>query len=100
MLLSLIQLLAGIGIVLLLVSWLLEVDAVAMATGTLGFVAWALVAYGLFNIETVDSTGSSSEPALALFAVAAAVVTVIPAFVEPFDMIGESTRTNAPQDKL
>jgi len=100
MLLSLIQLLAGVAVVLLLVTWVVTTDTVAIVTGLLGFIAWALVAYGLFNIETVGSAETTTEPAFALFALAAAVVTVIPAFVEPFEAVGDAGETTDPMDRL
>lgn len=100
MLLSLIQLLAGVGVVLMLVAWISGEDVFAIVAGLLGLVAWGLVAYGLFNIETIDAAGTSSEPALALFAVAAAVVTVLPALVNPFEMVGESSETSDPMERI
>jgi len=100
MLLSLIQLLVGVAVVLSLVTWVVGTDVFAMVTGLLGLFAWGVVAYGLFNIETVGSTTTSSEPAMALFAVAMAMVTTIPVLVNPFEAIGESTETNNPNQRI
>ena len=101
MLLSLIQLLAGIGVVLLLVSYLPSIpDTMAILTGLLGAFAWVLVAYGLFAIETVNGTGSTAEPALALFAAACALVTVLPAFINPFEIVGGANEMDDPMERI
>lgn len=100
MLLSMIQLLAGIGVVLLLVAWLIDADIVGIVAGLLGTFTWGLVAYGLFDIETVDSSTASAEPAIALFAAAAAVVCFIPALVDPWEIIGDATDDAQPHERL
>lgn len=100
MLLSLIQILALVGLVMLLASWAGPNDMLAIITGLLGTFAWGLAAYGLFAVETMDTTGTHSEPALALFAVAAALVTFLPALVNPFDLIGGANETTDPHERL
>lgn len=100
MLLSLIQLLAGMGFIFLLVSWLITIDTVGIVAGLLGMFAWGLVAYGLFNIETVDSSTTYAEPSIALLAAAAAVVCFIPALVNPWEIIGDATDHDNPHERL
>lgn len=100
MLLSLIQLLALIGLVMLLLSWGVSTDMLAIIGGLVGTFAWGLVTYGLFAVETMDTTGTHSEPAFALFALAAAVVTLLPALVNPFEIVGGARESNDPIERL
>lgn len=100
MLLSLIQLLAGIGVVCLLLAWAINVDMVGIVGGLLGGFTWFLVAYGLFNIETVDASTTHAEPAIALFAAAAGVACLVPAFVDPWDIIGSADDQNDPLERM
>lgn len=101
MLLSLIQLVAGIGVVLMLVSYLPALpDTMAILTGLLGGFAWMLVAYGLFNVETVGSSTTSAEPALALFAAGAAIVTALPAFINPFEIVNDANEREDQMERI
>lgn len=100
MLLSLIQLLVGIGVVCLLASWWTDEDGVAMLVGLAGTFAWGLASYGLFNVEKLDSTATQTEPAMALFAAALGVATFLPALAEPFELIGDSRDTDDPMERI
>ena len=100
MLLAFIQLLAVIGFICTLITWWAGNDLLAMVVGVAGSFAWGLVAYGLFNVETLDSTATQSEPALALFATAFVVITFLPALVEPFELIGESRGKDDPWERI
>jgi len=102
MLLALIQLLAVIGFVTLGVTWWTSNDVLAMILGVVGTVCWLLVAYGLFNVEVVSNgtTVTKSNPALAIFAVGLAVVTFLPALIEPFELVGEAADSNDPIDRI
>ena len=100
MLVSLVQLLAGIGVLLFLLSWYPDTpDTLAIVTGLMGAFAWGLVAYGLLNLETTGGA-TASEPALALFATAGVVVTVLPALVNPVELIGEKAESDDPFGEL
>lgn len=100
MLLSLIQLLAGIGAVFLLAGWAIDRDTVGIIAGLLGAFAWFVAAYGLFNIETVGETTTHSEPAIALVAAAAGLVCLIPALVNPWELIGDANDQSDPLDRV
>lgn len=102
MLLALIKDLALVGIVLLLVAWGTgsNNDYLAIVAGLLGAFAWGLCAYGLLAVETMDTTGTHSEPGLALFAAAAAVATLTPALVNPFDAAGDAAESNEPLERV
>jgi hypothetical protein len=103
MLLGLIQLLAVVGTGGLVAAWLADNDMFAIVGGLLGTFAWGLVAYGLFNVETVTDGGtvvSSSEPALALFAAAAGIAAFVPALVDPFEAIGDARDADDPVERL
>lgn len=94
-----VQLFAGLGVVLLLVSWLpFTPDLMAILTGTLGAFVWGAVAYGLLNLETTGGA-TATEPALALVAAAALVVTALPALVDPFELV-QPDDTGDPYGKL
>lgn len=100
MLLGLIQWFAVIGLVCLVLAWRPSTsDMFAIVAGLLGMFVWGVAAYGLLNIETVQSSTTYSEPALALFAVACAVVSLVPALVNPFDN-ARPDRTNRDMDNL
>jgi hypothetical protein len=99
-LLSLIQLVAGIGLVCLLAAWTVDNDMLAIMAGLLGTFAWGLTAYGLFDIETVGSSTTHAEPALALFAAGAALVAFLPALVDPFDAIGDAADERNPHERV
>lgn len=100
MLLSLIQLVAGVGVVLLLAAWASTNDMLAIISGLLGTFAWGMVAYGLFNIETVGNASAETEPALALLAVAMALATLTPALVNPFDAATGSESSPGQTERL
>ena len=100
MLLAFIQLLAVVGFVCLVTTWWTGRDIVAMILGVVGTGAWGFVAYGLFNVETLDSSTTAQEPALALFAAGLAVATFLPALVEPFELISESRTADDPWEKI
>lgn len=100
MLLSNIQLLALIGVVMLLVAYTTNEDMLAILTSLVGTFAWGLAAYGLFDIEIEGAASNYSEPSTALFAVALALVTLLPALVDPFEIIGDASETDDPLDKL
>jgi hypothetical protein len=100
MLLSLLQAFAGLGAVALGGAWLAENDMFAIVSGLLGAFAWGLVAYGLFDIETVGSSTTHAEPALALLATAAALVAIIPALVDPFDAVQDASDESNPWERV
>lgn len=102
MLLALLQLLAIIGFVCTVVTWWTGNDVLAMMLGLIGTGCWLLAAYGLFNVEIVSNgaTVTKSDPALAIFAAGLAVVTFLPALIEPFEMVGEAADSNDPIDRI
>ena len=100
MLLSLIQLVAGIGFVLMLTAWGIRNPTVGMVAGALGTFCWGLVAYGLFNIETVDGSTTYAEPEIALLAAGAAVVCLVAVLVDPWEMISNADDQTDPLERL
>lgn len=100
MLLSLVQLLAGIGVLLLLVGWYPNTpDTLAIISGIFGAFAWGLVGYGVLNL-TSTSGNIGNEPSIAFFAAAGLVITAIPALVDPFDLIGAQEDKDDPFGEL
>lgn len=102
MLLEFIQLLAVIGFLCLVVTWWTGNDVLAMMLGLIGTGCWLLAAYSMFEVEVVSNgqTITKSYPALAIFAVGLAVVTFLPALIEPFEMVGEAGESDEPLNKL
>lgn len=100
MLLSLVQLLVGVGLLMLLVAWYPETpDSLAIIAGIFGAFAWGLVAYGVLNLTTASGS-IDSEPSLAFFAAAGLVITAIPSLVDPFEMIGAQEEKDDPFGEL
>lgn len=100
MLLSLIQLVAGIGFILMTASWGVRNPTVGMVAGSLGAFCWGLVAYGLFNIETVDGSTTYAEPEIALLSAAAGAVCLVAVLVDPWEMIGNANERDDPMERL
>jgi len=100
MLLSMIQLLVGLGSVFLLAGWAIDRDTVGIIAGLLGAFAWFVGAYGLFNIETVGQTTTHSEPAIALLAAGAGLVCLTPALVNPWEIISNANDQDDPLERV
>lgn len=98
MLIPIIQLLAFIGLVLLLITLWSGNNDLIIITGLLGVFVWGLAAYGLFNVEFVGANGvRSSETGyvgVAYFALACALTCLWPALTGPIELVGESRDTD------
>lgn len=102
MLLELVQMLVAIGFICLVVTWWTSNDMLAMMLGLIGTGCWLLAAYAMFDVEIVSNgqTITKSYPAMGVFAVGLAVVTFLPALIEPFEMVGEAADSNDPIEKF
>jgi hypothetical protein len=72
-------------------------DSVAIASGTLGFVGWAIWTYGALNVQTpIEGTPElvTAMPSVALFGVAIALVPGYIALTGPVDIVREYRRTD------
>lgn len=69
-----------IGVITLTVTLASTSDDIALLSGTISFVIWAIVAYGALDLEVLDDQGQKvvhAEPAVAVMALGAAFLPVI-----------------------